>query len=180
MRALLSAAMPPVKKTRKGAATKRKAEEAKEQEKDEKKERQERHKAQKDLHGWMKYRAQQSATETLTEEQKNDNAARAKASEIYESLPAAKRSEFVNRWKATTNKKNDKWMKDFEEEMSKARQFDQTNTSGVLTRLAILIYKRVLKRASSSHLLCIIFSLHRTKSPAHRPSKASHCSVEWH
>ena len=55
--------------------------------------------------------------------------------EVYEGLPPSKKGAFIERWKATKDSKNMSWVKDFEEEMSKEKDFTRTKVCGFYTRL---------------------------------------------
>ncbi len=54
--------------------------------------------------------------------------------EVYECLPPSKKGAFIDRWKASKDNKNMAWLKDFEETLSKEKEFKRKNLSGLYTR----------------------------------------------
>ena len=57
-----------------------------------------------------------------------------KGLEVYSKLPQSKKGAFIERWKRTKDSKQLGWMRDFEEEMSKEREFTRGKLEGLYTR----------------------------------------------
>ena len=77
--------------------------------------------------GWLKY--QQQAAKTTAEQKEYAKSGLA----CYENLDKNRKSAFVTRWKATKDKKNADWVKDFEKEMNRTREFTREKKTGLMT-----------------------------------------------
>ena len=78
--------------------------------------------------GWMKY--------THADSQKASSELKLQCKqglEVYEGLPPSKKGAFIERWKATKDSRNMSWVRDFEEEMSKEKDFTRTRVCGTYT-----------------------------------------------
>ena len=78
--------------------------------------------------GWMKF--QQEAQKTTAAQKEHAKSGLA----YYENLDKKGKAAFVTRWKATKDKKNADWVKDFEEEMNRTREFTREKKTGLMTR----------------------------------------------
>jgi len=91
-----------------------------------KQEQEKRTKSQKDLRGWAKYAGGKDDAET--------SAAKDAHWKMYVELPPDKKNSFLDRWKASPNKKDTSWHKDFCETLEKTKTVDRKKLTGVFTR----------------------------------------------
>jgi len=90
-----------------------------------------RTKARKEMMGYLKFMPDK------VKASEEDKATAKRALALYQQLPAAKKSAFVDRWRASKDKQMS-WLKDFEETLTKEKEAVRTTQKGLYTRPVVL------------------------------------------